>query len=250
MAERTSHAPGTFSWADLATSDPDAATAFYTSLFGWEAQDNPIPDGGVYTMLLKGGKPVAALSQLQAEGQPVVWNSYVTVASADDAAAAARDAGATLISEPFDVMDVGRMAVLMDPVGAVLCVWEPGSSIGAEIVNEPGALTINQLNTGDPERAQQFYSAVFAWSFEQVSEQPEYWSIKNGDRLNGGMMRQDPAAWLVYFGSDSVADHAGRINELGGRVIVPPTEVPSGRFVVAADPQGAFFALVDGEFDD
>jgi predicted enzyme related to lactoylglutathione lyase len=250
MPPRTSHTPGTFSWTDLSTSDPDAAKLFYTSLFGWEAQDNPIPGDGVYTMLLKGGKPVAALSQLQAEGQPVVWNSYVTVASADDAAAAARDGGATLISEPFDVMDVGRMAVIMDPVGAVLCVWEPGSSIGAERVNEPGALTINQLNTGDVERAQQFYSAVFGWTFEQVSEAPEYWSINNGDRLNGGMMRQEPAAWLVYFGSESVADAAGRINELGGRVIVPPTEVPSGRFIVAQDPQGAFFALVDGEFDD
>jgi hypothetical protein len=250
MGERTSHAPGTFSWADLSTSDPDAGKAFYTSLFGWEAQDNPIPDGGVYTMLLKGGKPVAALSQLQAEGQPVVWNSYVTVASADDAAAAARKGGATLISEPFDVMDVGRMAVIMDPMGAVLCVWEPRASIGAERVNEPGALTINQLNTGDPARAQQFYADLFGWRFEQVSEDPEYWSIYNGDRLNGGMMLQDPAAWLVYFGSQSVADDAGRINELGGRVIVPPTEVPSGRFIVAQDPQGAFFALVDGEYDD
>jgi uncharacterized protein len=111
-------------------------------------------------------------------------------------------------------------------------------------------LSINQLNTGDPGRAQQFYSDVFGWRFEQVSEDPEYWSIYNGDRLNGGLMREEPAAWLVYFGSESVADDAGRINDLGGRVIVPPTEVPSGRFIVAQDPQGAFFALLDGEFDD
>ena len=251
MGERTSHAPGTFSWADLSTSDSDAAKVFYTSLFGWEAQDNPMPQGGVYTMLLKGGKPVAALSQLQAEGQPVVWNSYVTVASADDAAAAARDGGATLISEPFDVMDVGRMAVIQDPVGAVLCIWEPRTSIGAERVNEPGALTINQLNTGDPERAQQFYGDVFGWRFEQVAEgEVAYWGIYNGDRLNGGMMNQEPAAWLVYFGSESVDDDASRIAELGGRVIVPPSPVPSGRFLVAQDPQGAFFALSSGEFDD
>jgi predicted enzyme related to lactoylglutathione lyase len=251
MPQRTSYAPGTFSWADLATSDPDAAKVFYTSLFGWETQDNPIPDGGVYTMLLKGGKPVAALSQLQAEGQPVVWNSYVTVASADDAAAAARDGGATLISEPFDVMDVGRMAVFMDPVGAVLCVWEPGTSIGAELVNEPGALTINQLNTGDPVGSQEFYSGVFGWRFEQVTDdEVSFWAIYNGDRLNGGMMLQEPAAWLVYFGSESADDDAGRIVELGGQVVVPPTPVPSGKFLVAQDPQGAFFALSSGEFDD
>jgi uncharacterized protein len=250
MGERTSHAPGSFSWADLSTSDPEAATAFYTTLFGWDAQDNPIPDGGVYTMLLKRGKPVAALSGLQQEGMPSAWNSYVTVASADEAAATFAEAGGTIVMDAFDVMDVGRMAVGQDPTGAFLSLWEPGTSIGAGRVNEPGALTINQLNTGDPARAQEFYEAALGWSFVQVSEDPEYWSINNGDRLNGGMMRQEPAAWLVYFGSASVADDSGRINDLGGRVIVPPTEVPSGRFIVAQDPQGAVFALVDGEFDD
>ncbi len=165
MGERTSHAPGTFSWADLSTTDTDGAKAFYTGLFGWDTEDNPMPEGGVYTMLSKGGKAVAALSQLQAEGQPVVWNSYVTVDSADAAAAAAREGGATLISDPFDVMDVGRMAVIQDPEGAVFCVWEPRTSIGAERVNEPGALAINQLNTSDSDRAQEVYAGVFGWRF-------------------------------------------------------------------------------------
>jgi len=251
MGERTSHAPGTFSWADLSTTDTEGAKAFYIGLFGWDAEDTPTPDGGVYTMLSKAGKAVAALSQLQAEGQPVVWNADVTVDSADDAAAAAREGGATLISEPFDVMDVGRMAVIQDPVGAVFCVWEPRTSIGAERVNEPGALTINQLNTSDPAQAQEFYAAVFGWRFEQVAEgdQP-YWGIYNGDRLNGGMMNEQPSAWLAYFGSDSVDDDGGRIAELGGQVIVPPMPVPGGRILVAQDPQGAVFALVSGRFDD
>lgn len=251
MGERTSHAPGTFSWADLSTSDPEAGKAFYTGLFGWEAEDNPIPEGGVYTMLLKGGKPVAALSGLQQEGMPSAWNSYVTVESADDAAAAARSAGGTVVMEAFDVMDVGRMAVIGDPTGAFLSVWEPRASIGAQRVNEPGTLTLNQLNTGDPERAQRFYSDAFGWRFEQVAEGDQaYWGIYNGDRLNGGMMEQEPAAWLVYFGSESVDDEVGQIAQLGGRVIVPPTPVPGGRFLVAQDPQGAFFALFSGRFDD
>ena len=251
MGERTSHAPGTFSWADLSTTDTDGAKAFYTGLFGWDTEDNPMPEGGVYTMLSKEGKAVAALSQLQAEGQPVVWNSYVTVESADEAAAAAREGGATLISEPFDVMDVGRMAVIQDPGGAVLCIWEPGTSIGAERVNEPGALTINQLNTSDPARAEEFYGGVFGWRFEKVAEgDVPYWGIYNGDRLNGGMMEEQPSAWLVYFGSESVDDDAGRVVELGGRVIVPPMSVPGGRILVAQDPQGGVFALVDGRFDD
>jgi uncharacterized protein len=251
MGERTSHAPGTFSWADLATTDTDGATTFYTSLFGWDTEDNPIPDGGVYTMLLKGGKPVAALSGVMNEGQPPAWNSYVTVESADAAAAAAREHGGTVVMEPFDVMDVGRMAVLQDPNDAFLSAWEPRASIGAERVNEPGALTLNQLNTSDPARAQEFYSAVFGWRFEEVAGGDQaYWGIYNGDRLNGGMMVQPPDFWLTYFGSEGVEDDAAKIAELGGNVIVPPMPVPGGQIVVAQDPQGAVFGLVSGRFDD
>jgi uncharacterized protein len=255
MGERASHAPGTFSWADLTTTDTDGARAFYTGLFGWESEDSPIPDGGVYTMLKKGGKAVAALSGAR-EGQPPVWNSYVTVESADDSAAAAREHGGTVAMEPFDVMDVGRMAVVQDPTDAFFAVWEPRASIGAERVNEPGAMTINQLTTSDPERAQEFYAGVFRWRFEAVGggDMP-YWGIYNGDRLNAGMMPLPPdmgapSHWLVYFGSDSVDDDAGRIGELGGQVVLPPMPIPSGRILVAQDPQGATFALFSGEFDD
>jgi uncharacterized protein len=249
MGERTGHSPGTFSWADLSTTDTDGAKAFYIGLFGWDAEDTPIPEGGVYTMLKKGGKNVAALSDAQ-EGQPSVWNSYVTVESADDSAAAAQQHGGTAVMEAFDVMDVGRMAVVQDPTGAFFAVWQPGTNIGAERVNEPSALTLNQLNTSDPERAQEFYTGVFGWRFDKVADEPAYWGIYNGDRLNGGMMEQSPSAWLVYFGSESVDDNAGRIGELGGSVMVEPMAVPGGRILVAQDPQGAVFALLSGRFDD
>jgi uncharacterized protein len=250
MGERTGYAPGTFSWADLSTTDTEGAKAFYTGLFGWDTEDNPIPEGGVYTMLAKGGKNVAALSGAR-EGQPPAWNSYVTVESADDSAVAAQQHGGTLAMEAFDVMDVGRMAVVQDPTGAFFAVWEPRGNIGAERVNEPGALTLTQLNTSDPARAQEFYAGVFGWRFEAVEggDRP-YWGIYNGDRLNGGMMEQSPSAWLVYFGSESVDDDAGKLAELGGTVIVPPMPVPGGRILVAQDPQGAVFALVSGRFDD
>jgi len=253
MGERTSHPPGAFSWADLATSDAASAKAFYTGLFGWDTVDNPLPEGGVYTMASSGGRSVAALYSSQA-GQPTAWNSYVTVASADDAAEAARRHGGTVETEPFDVLEVGRMAVIEDPTGAFLSVWEPRASIGAERVNEPGALTINQLDTTDPARAQEFYEGAFGWRFESVEGGGmPYWGIYNGDRLNGGMMAAAegaPSHWLVYFGSDGVDDDAGRIGELGGKVMVPPMSVPGGRILVAQDPQGAVFALVSGRFDD
>jgi predicted enzyme related to lactoylglutathione lyase len=250
MGERTSHAPGTFSWVDLATSDPDAAKGFYSSLFGWTADDRPIPGDGVYSMMLKDGREACAIVAAQ-PGQPTAWNSYVTVESADAAVATAREHGAEVRGEPFDVMEAGRMAAIHDPTGAVLAVWEPRESIGAHVVNETGALTINQLNTSDPARAQDFYTGVFGWRFEQVAEgdQP-YWGIYNGDRLNGGMMEQPPDMWLAYFGSDSVDDDAGRIAELGGQVILPPVDVPGGRILVAQDPQNAVFGLFTGRFDD
>jgi uncharacterized protein len=253
MGERTSHPPGAFSWADLATSDAEGAKAFYTGLFGWDTEDNPLPEGGVYTMASRGGKSVAALYSSRA-GQPNAWNSYVTVASADDAANAAREHGGTVEAEAFDVLEVGRMAVIQDPTGAFLSVWEPRASIGAERVNEPGALTINQLDTTDPARAQEFYEGAFGWRFESVEGGGmPYWGIYNGDRLNGGMMAAAegvPSHWLVYFGSDDVDADAGRIGELGGQVMVAPMSVPGGRILVAQDPQGAVFALVSGRFDD
>ena len=255
MGERTSHAPGTFSWADLATTDPDAAKRFYMELFGWEGEDNPLPGGGTYTMLRKDGGYAAALSA-GPEGQPPFWNAYVTVDSVDDTASRAKELGATLFMEPFDVLEAGRMAVIADPTGAVFSVWEPRGSIGATIVNVPGALTLNQLNTTDPGRALEFYSELLGWRSESVQggDQP-YWGIYVGDRLNAGLMQLPPDAgapphWLTYFGSENVDADATRIEELGGRVMVAPTEVPGGEIVVAQDPQGAVFGLFAGRFDD
>jgi predicted enzyme related to lactoylglutathione lyase len=256
MGDRTSHTPGTFSWAELATTDTDAAKRFYTALFGWDYEDQPMPgDSGDYTMLRRDGKDVAALFEAR-EGMPTAWNSYVTVERADPSAAKAAELGANLLAEPFDVMEVGRMAVIQDPTGAVFSVWEPRTSIGATWVNGPGALTLNQLNTTDPAAAERFYTELFGWRTEQVAggDQP-YWGIYNGDRLNGGMMQLQPDAgapphWLIYFGSDDVDADARRIGERGGQMMVPPMDVPGGRIVVAQDPQGAVFGLVAGRFDD
>jgi uncharacterized protein len=255
MGERTSHSPGTFSWTDLATTDTDAAKRFYTGLFGWDIDDRPIPGDGVYTMLLRDGKEVAALFEGQ-EGMPTAWSSYVTVESADATAAKAADLGGTPMGDPFDVMDAGRMAVVQDPTGAVVSVWESRGSIGAQLVNVPGAITLNQLNTPDPESAQRFYEGLFGWRTEEMpgGDQP-YWGIYNGDRMNGGMMQipSDPPVpphWLVYFGTDDVDADAARIADEGGQVIVPPVDVPGGRILVAQDPQGAVFGLFAGRFDD
>jgi len=189
MGERTRHAPGAFSWVDLATSDADGAKVFYGALLGWRFEDMPVPDSPPYSMATIDGRTVAAVYGKRDDAQPSAWLSYVTVDNADSSAARATELGATVISEPFDVLEAGRMAVLQDPTGAVFAVWQPKQSIGAQLVNDAGALTMNQLNTSDPGTAQSFYSGLFGWTFQQVaSGEQAYWGINNGERLNGGMM--------------------------------------------------------------
>jgi uncharacterized protein len=254
MGERDRHENGSFSWTDLSTPDAEASKAFYGGLFDWEFEDNPIPDGGVYVMAKLGGRSAAAMFETS-ERHPA-WASYVTVDDADAITERARELGGNVISEPFDVMDVGRMAILQDPPGAVFCVWQPGTSIGAEVVNEPGALSLNQLNTTDPEAAQRFYTDLFGWRFVEMQGGPgPYTGIYRGERTNGGMMKMPPGQpapphWLVYFGIDDIDSAAEQITSSGGRVFVETMEVPGGRILVAQDPQGATFALFAGRFDD
>jgi uncharacterized protein len=260
MGERTSYEPGTFSWADLATSDPEGAKAFYSGLFGWEIEDMPAGQGQVYSMARLDGKYVAAMSSDGAEeGIPPHWNNYVTVASVNDAAGRARELGATVMLEPFDVLEAGRMAVIQDPTGAAICLWEPRDHIGAQRVNDPGCLTWNDLSTTDPEAAERFYSELFGWAFEQVGPpEVQYWVFANKGRRNGGMRKQGedevgqgvPPNWMPYFTVESSERATARVEELGGGVMVPTTEVPAGKFTVVRDPQGAFFALFEGEVDD
>jgi uncharacterized protein len=257
MGERTSYAPGTFSYAELATTDSAGAKEFYSKLFGWEPDDIPVGEGMTYTVLRVRGKVVGALYESEQAPHPA-WLSYVTVAEADAAAARAKELDANVITEPFDVMQAGRMAVLQDPAGGVFAVWQAKDSIGAELVNDPGSLTMNQLNTTDAGAAERFYTELFGWRFEQIgTPDREFWSIYNGDGLNGGMMKLDdqqahagvPSHWLAYFTSNDLDASVTRIAELGGNVIVPPTEIPAGRLAVAQDPQGATFALFEGDVD-
>jgi predicted enzyme related to lactoylglutathione lyase len=256
MGERERYEPGTFCWIDLGTSDAVAAKAFYTELFGWEAEDMPMGDDAVYTMLSRGGRHTCALySRGDAPGLPA-WMSYVSVTDADAAAAKAADAGALSVGEPFDVFDSGRLAIVEDPTGAHFALWQPGNHVGAGVVNGAGAWCLNQLNSTDPEGAITFYGDLFGWDFKQVGDdRQQYWGIFNGGALNGGMMRvpadaPGPSSWLVYFGVEDTDAAAARIAELGGRVIVPPTPVGTGRFAVALDPQYAAFALFAGRFDE
>ena len=259
MGERDRHEQGTFSWTDLSTPDADASRDFYAGLLGWEFVDEPIPEeagGGVYRMARIDGRAAAAMYETT-ERHPA-WASYVTVDDVDATAKRASELGANLMGEPFDVMETGRMAIVQDPTGAVFCLWQPGSSIGAEIVNRHGALTLNQLNTTDPEAAERFYTELFGWRVQRMTPEgaeTAYWGIFRGDQVNGGMMELPPGSpapshWLVYFGVDDLDAAAERVSSGGGTIMVPPSPVPGGHILVAQDPQGAVFALFAGRFDD
>jgi predicted enzyme related to lactoylglutathione lyase len=253
MGERTSYAPGTFSWAELATSDAAAAKSFYAGVFGWEYDDNPIGDGQVYSIANRDGKQVAALF---GSDQPPHWNCYVTVASVDETTARAGELGANVISEPFDVMDLGRMSVIADPAGAALCLWEARGNIGAALVNTPGALTWNDLLTPDAEAAARFYGELLGWTTEEIPDAGGYRVIENGERMNGGIMPTDPEAtgtppsWMPYFGHEDVDRLVEEVAGLGGRLFNGPVRMPQGSIAVFGDPQGAAFAAWTGRYED
>ncbi len=255
MSEISSYAPGTPCWIDLGTPDLDGSVAFYGSLFGWDVPEaeNAEQAGGYRQAMLR-GKPVAGVMPLMQPEQPVAWSSYLTVADADVAAGHVLDAGGTVIAEPMDVMDLGRMAIFTDPGGAVFGVWQPGTFVGAALVNEPGTLAWNELNTRDVGAAERFYGAVFGWTFDtrDLGEAGKYTTIELGGSPVAGILNQRercvpdeiPAYWGVYFAVEDTDATIERAKQLGGSVMVEPIEVPVGRFAILNDPHGAMFAVI------
>jgi hypothetical protein len=186
------------------------------------------------------------------EGAAPSWSTYVTVDDADRAIARAREHGAVVVVEPMDVLDAGRTAVFLDPTGARLSVWQPKQHQGAQLVNEPNALCWNELATRDINTAKDFYKAVFGWVGDtNAFEGTTYTEWKLDDRSVGGMIQIDedwpdeiPSHWIVYFHVDDCDVAAARAEELGGKVAVPPTDIPPGRFAVISDPQEAMFSII------
>ena len=262
MGKRTSYPPGTFCWVDLSTTNPAAAKAFYGDLFGWQAVDMPVGDDQTYTMLRLDGDDVAGLSALppdqREQGIPPYWFNHVSVEDAAAIAARSRDLGGTVVVDAFDVLDAGRMAIIRDPVGAVFGAWQPANHIGASVVNDPGSFAWNELDAHDPAPAIPFYRDLFGWEIDPQEEDGKvrYYSITNGGRANGGMMPLPesvgpvPPHWLPYFTVASTDDAVVKIGELGGQVLAGPMDVGSGRIAVAQDPQGAAFAVFQGEVDE
>lgn len=272
MPERHGYIPGVPCWIDTSQPDPEAAMHFYSGLFGWEFE-NVMHEGsaGDYFIGRIRGGDVAAIGSIP-EGAPpmAMWNTYLWVDSADETAAKVREAGGGVATEPFDVMDSGRMAVFTDPEGAAFCVWQAKEHKGATVVNEHGSLNFNGLATKDPEGARAFYGAVFGWETLALPA-GVMWTLpgygdhleENSPGLREQMAQMDapdgfidvvaalnpitdddpdiPAHWSVTFAVDDADAAAARARELGGEVVAGPVDAPWTRMAVIRDPQGAAF---------
>jgi predicted enzyme related to lactoylglutathione lyase len=254
MSERTSYAPGTPCWVDLATPDLDAAESFYRDLFGWEIPELPnSAEMGGYRRAKLGGRDVAGAMPLMQEGQPPAWSTYVSVDDADAIGRAIQENGGTMIAEPMAVATYGRLALFTDPEGAFFGIWEPADFAGAELVNEPGGFAWNELNTGKAAAAKEFYGRVFGWEFEdRETENADSYVIctVDGERVAGMLEMSSrvpsevPPHWNIYF---SVGDTEAAIEQVeagGGAKVMGPMDVEVGRIAVVHDPWGAVFSLI------
>jgi uncharacterized protein len=288
MPERDGYIPGVPCWVDAAEPDPEAAVDFYGGLFGWTFEDALPPDSeGSYFVARcettgwslfdtsRGSRAgvVAAIGSVPLAGPPTPrWNTYVWVDSADETASKVREAGGEVVVEPFHFVGAARIAVFTDPEGAAFGVWEAQGHRGARVVNDPGSLNFNGLNTRDLDGARSFYGSVFGWGTVAIDGGAQMWTLSGyGDYLEryhpdlrerwaeagapegfedvvasiqplADDQPDTPAHWSVTFAVDDADAAASRATELGGDVIVPPFDAPWVRMTVLADPQGATFA--------
>jgi uncharacterized protein len=276
MSTPDRYIPGVPCWVDSPQTDPAAAAQFYSGLFGWEIVDvMPPGSDSQYFIGRIDGKDAGAVGSVPDDAPTdeewqAVWNTYIWVESADETATKTVELGGSVISEPFDVPESGRMAVLADPEGAVFCLWEPGEFRGAQVVNEHGSVNFNNLNTRDVDAAKAFYGGLFGWEILDLGGGYAWTLPSYGahlDLLNPGTTQRTkeagapegfenvvatlteipgdqpdtPAHWGVVFAVDDAEEAASRAQELGGEVLSEPYDMPWVRQTVLRDPQGAVF---------
>jgi predicted enzyme related to lactoylglutathione lyase len=254
MTEVSEFQPGLPTWVDLSTPDPDESAKFYGELLGWEAEEvGDEEQYGGYRMFVKEGNQVGGLMKTQEEWQPPSWNVYIAVSDVEETAEKVKDADGDVIVEPMDVGDQGRMAFFADPTGAAFGVWQANENTGMDVVSQPGAPAWHQVNTREPDKAEEFYKAVFGWESEQIDTGgTDYWQYTADGKNAAGMFRMGddfpddvPAHWIVYFAVDDLDQYAEKAKEGGASVRAEPIDNEAGRMAVFTDPHGAAFALIN-----
>jgi predicted enzyme related to lactoylglutathione lyase len=256
MPEITGSQVGHFCWFELGTTDQEAAKQFYADLFGWTCNDMPLGPGSFYTTFQLGGKDVGAAYTLQpdqqSQGVPPHWMTYVAVASADDAAACAASLGGNVLAPPFDVFDLGRMAIIQDPTGAAISIWQAKKHFGVRVHAELNAFGWSELLTRDTAAATKFYTGLFGWDTmvsTGMGAPYTHWRV-NGKDIGGMMainefMGPIPSHWMNYIPVPNCDDTIAKATSLGGKALCPPMDVPNvGRFAPIQDPQGAVLSVI------
>ncbi|MFG2888285.1 VOC family protein [Streptomyces sp. NPDC048248] len=251
--------PGTPCWVDLMVPDQQAALDFYRDLFGWQAEVGP-PETGGYAVCTMDGKPVAGImAAMNPDGSrpdpvpPPVWTTYLATADVDATESAVTSGGGQVQMPGMDVQQLGRMAIVSDPTGAVFGLWQGRDFRGAGVVNEPGAIIWNELNTSDPETATSFYANALGIQAAPMEGGEGYFSLSAGGRMVGGMQNLagievppgTPSHWLTYFSVDDTDSTVDALVRAGGNVLKPPFDMMAGRMAVLQDPQGGVFAVIN-----
>jgi uncharacterized protein len=243
---------GTPCWVDVSVDDVPKAIAFYRALFGWDIQLGG-PEVGGYSIAHKDGRIVAAISPKMGQPDaPSAWTTYLASDDVDATAAKIKGAGGQVLAGPMDVMEEGRMAVAMDPAGAVFGLWQGQKTTGLGVANEPGALSWNEHLSWDFDGSKAFYQAVFGYGDQDMSGDGfKYATLTvDGHEVGGigeypeGTSAETPAAWGVYFAVTGTDAALAKVTELGGRVVQPPRDSPYGRIAVVADNHGAVFSVI------
>lgn len=252
MNQLLQHPSHTFSWVDLGTPDVTAVRSFYTALFNWEEKVTQI-DQWTYVKFAVDDKDVAALYQIAsgqvAVGYPVAWMPYLWVEDVDAVTEQLKLLGGKVKRGPFDSGDQGRTSSVLDPTGAMFYLWQPRQHRGAQLLNNPGALTWVELATTDIAQAEQFYNQLLGWEpmAQMVGDERYVTFYQNGQPVAGMIEAPDQKSrWRVYFGVKSCDATAARASTLGGEIAVPPTDIPGrGRFAALRDLQGVGFAILE-----
>lgn len=254
MAETKTFVVNAPVWIDLSSTDPAGARDYYSKLFGWKAEPEKDPAAGGYAIARLGGQDVAGIGGTQEPNSPSAWMLYIGTRDADSVAKKITAEGGKVVAPPFDVMDVGRMAVFQDPTGAFISAWQPKTMPGFAAYQRAGAFSWAELNARGIDKAKPFYKKVFGWGEKNTpmgEGQGDYTEFKLADEsIAGGMEmnpmvpKEVPSYWMVYFGATNVDQAFKKAVDLGGREMVAPMDFPGGRFAIVSDPQGAVFGLM------
>jgi len=257
MAETKTFVVNAPVWIDLSSTDPTGARDYYSKLFGWKAEPEKDPKAGGYAIARLEGKDIAGIGGTQDPNAPSAWMVYIGTRDATATAKKIEAAGGKVIALPFDVMDVGRMAVFQDPTGAFISVWQPLTMGGFGVQRKAGAFSWAELNARGIDSAKQFYKKAFGWGEKNTpmgEGQSDYTEFKLGDEsIAGGMEmnpmvpKEVPSYWLIYFGVTDVDESFDKAVQLGGKEMVSPQDFPGGRFAILSDPQGAMFGLMSSD---